>query len=131
NRRAFVLLLTAYCLLLTAACRRDMQDQPKTIAYRESSFYKDGTGSRPLVDGTVPRGYLREDREFYLGKKATAATQTGPTVRQPAGAQATTPSIRLPNAHVPATNSAPMYPEDVEAFTFVITTDNLDRVQER
>ncbi len=80
NRRAFVLLLTAYCLLLTAACRRDMQDQPKTIAFRESSFYKDGTGSRPLVEGTVPRGYLREDREFYLGKKATATTQTGPTV---------------------------------------------------
>ena len=45
-----------------------MQDQPKAIAYRENSFYKDGTGSRPLVDGTVPRGYLREDRAFYEGK---------------------------------------------------------------
>src|SRR5207247_3859305 len=130
NRRAFVLLLTAYCLLLTAACRRDMQDQPKTIAYRESSFYKDGTGSRPLVEGTVPRGYLREDREFYLGKKATATTQTGPTLTQPAGAQATAPSIRLPNAPVTATNAA-MYPDDVEAFPFMITKEALDRGQER
>src|SRR5712692_3507559 len=69
--RLLCLLLTAHCLLLTSACRRDMQDQPKAIAYRESSFYKDGTGSRPLVEGTVPRGYLREDREFYLGKKST------------------------------------------------------------
>jgi len=131
NWRAFVLLLAAYCLLLTPACRRDMQDQPKTIAYRESSFYKDGTGSRPLVEGTVPRGYLREDREFYLGKKATATTQTGPTLTQPAGAQATAPSIRLPNAPVTATNSAAMYPDDVDAFPFVITKEALDRGQER
>src|SRR6266705_5803755 len=106
RRQIFLcLLLSAFCLL-AVGCRRDMQDQPKTIAYRESSFYKDGTGSRPLIDGTVPRGYLREDREFYLGKKATAATQTGPTLTQPAGAQATAPSIRLPNAPVTAANSA-------------------------
>src|SRR5690348_14462260 len=96
SRHAFVLLLTAYCLLLTAACRRDMQDQPKAIAYRENSFYKDGTGSRPLVEGTVPRGYLREDREFYLGKKPATSKQPGPTLTQPAGAQATAPSISLP-----------------------------------
>jgi hypothetical protein len=31
-----------YCLL-AAGCRRDMQDQPKSIAYRENRFYKDGT----------------------------------------------------------------------------------------
>ena len=74
-RRAliFCLLLSVGCLLLSG-CRRDMQDQPKAIAYRENSFYKDGTGSRPLVDGTVPRGYLLEDHAFYLGKKATAPT---------------------------------------------------------
>src|SRR5437762_7763959 len=78
----FCLLPAAFCLLFSG-CRRDMQDQPKAIAYRENSFYKDGTGSRPLVDGTVPRGYLREDRAFFLGKKATAqptpaAPQTPP-----------------------------------------------------
>src|SRR3954467_11847120 len=50
------LLLTACCLSFTVACRRDMQDQPKAIAYRGNSFYKDGAGSRPLVEGTVPRG---------------------------------------------------------------------------
>jgi hypothetical protein len=48
-----------------------MQDQPKTIAYRESSFYKDGTGSRTPVEGTVPRGYLRSDHELYFGKKTS------------------------------------------------------------
>src|SRR4051812_9910042 len=66
--RLLIVLLAVCCLLFTSACRRDMQDQPKAIAYRENAFYKDGTGSRPLVDGTVARGYLREDRAFYLGK---------------------------------------------------------------
>src|SRR5947199_10018135 len=93
----FCLLLSAFCLLATA-CRRDMQDQPKTIAYRESSFYKDGTGSRPLIDGTVPRGYLREDREYYLGKKAITASQSGTSMTQLTGAQATAPSITVPSA---------------------------------
>src|SRR5438552_10565276 len=132
RRGAELMLIFVLCPLsfFLSSCRRDMQDQPKTIAYRESSFYKDGTGSRPLVEGTVPRGYLREDREFYLGKKATATTQTGPTLTQPAGAQATAPSIRLPNAPVTATNAA-MYPDDVEAFPFMITKEALDRGQER
>src|SRR5438128_10143819 len=50
KRGLAVLLLTAYCLLLTASCRRDMQDQPKSLAYRASRFYKDGMSSRPLVE---------------------------------------------------------------------------------
>src|SRR5713101_2309802 len=57
-----------------SACRRDMQDQPKAIAYRENTFFRDGLSSRPLIPGTVPRGYLRADREFYLGKKANPGT---------------------------------------------------------
>src|SRR2546423_6748470 len=115
SRRTLSFCLLSFAFLLSS-CRRDMQDQPKTIAYRENSFYKDGTGSRPLVEGTVPRGYLREDRTFFLGKKATATTQPGPTLTQPAGAQATAPSIRLPNAPVSATNPAAMYPDDVDTF---------------
>src|SRR6185503_850141 len=91
-----VTLLSAFCLF-AAGCRRDMQDQPKAIAYRENSFYKDGTGSRPLIEGTVPRGYLRADREFYFGKKAGAPTTSAAT----------------PGA---ATGSASLYPDDVETF---------------
>ena len=129
--RLLVLLLTAYCLLLTPACRRDMQDQPKTIAFRESSFYKDGTGSRPLVPGTVPRGYLREDRELFLGKKPVSGNQPGPTLTQRAGAQATAPSITLPTAPVSGTSPANLYPDDVETFPFAITKDDLKRGHER
>src|SRR5713101_7581982 len=119
NRRAFVLLLTAYCLLLTSACRRDMQDQPKTIAYRESSFYKDGSGSRPLVEGTVPRGYLRDDRAFFFGKKSST------------GAQPVAASAQTPTAQASATNPSPLYPDDVETIPMQITKSDLDRGQER
>src|SRR5438128_2914177 len=72
SRALFVFFLFPFSFLLSS-CRRDMQDQPKAIAYRENSFYKDGTGSRPLVEGTVPRGYLRENHVFFFGKRLTAA----------------------------------------------------------
>jgi mono/diheme cytochrome c family protein len=125
--RQLLILLTAHCLLLTAACRRDMQNQPKVIPYRENSFYKDGNGSRPLVDGTVPRGYLREDREYYLGKK-NVPPQPGTTMPQRAAAQATAPTINVPMAPASAANP---YPDDVDTFPFPITAKDLDRGQER
>ena len=74
--RLLCLLLSAFCLL-AVGCRRDMQDQPKAIAYRESTFFKDGVSSRPPVEGTIPRGYLRADREFYFGKKSGYRTGSG------------------------------------------------------
>jgi mono/diheme cytochrome c family protein len=113
-----VLLLTAHCSLLTG-CRRDMQDQPKAIAYRENSFFKDGTGSRPLVEGTVPRGYLREDRAFYFGKKLNAADFR--TEQQP---------LRPPTVGS-ANNAAGLYPDDVETIPMKITALDMDRGQER
>lgn len=93
-----------------------MQDQPKAIAYRENRFYKDGTGSRPLVEGTVPRGYLREDRAFFYGKKLTVGelNQEQSATRQGSATNATTP-----------------YPDDVETFPIAITKEALDRGQER
>src|SRR5712671_2545497 len=102
RRVFFCLLLSAFCLL-AVGCRRDMQDQPKAIAYRESSFFRDGLSSRPLVPGTVPRGYLRADREFYLGKKANSGTATpGQPAAAPAGSTSTSGA---------PTNPAALYPD--------------------
>lgn len=119
--------LFLFCLLpftfFLSACRRDMQDQPKLIAYRESKFYKDGIGSRPLVEGTVPRGYLRQDREFYFGKKSVAGA---PTSR--GSDQVITSTGQRPGTQ---TNSAAMYPDDVETFPIPITKEVLDRGQDR
>ena len=123
RRTLVVLLLTAHCTLLTASCRRDMQDQPKAIAYRENTFFRDGLSSRPLIPGTVPRGYLRADREFYLGKKANSGTVAAgqPTVTQTAGAITS----------AAPTNPASLYPDDVETFPIPITKKDLERGQER
>ena len=120
HRVFFCLLLTAFCLLATS-CRRDMQDQPKVIAYRQNPFYRDGVSAKPPVEGTVPRGYLRADREYYFGKKANPGQQPAATSIQAAGVQA-------PGA---AMNPATLYPDDVETFPFPITKEALDRGQER
>ena len=104
-----------------SSCRRDMQDQPKAIAYRESTFFKDGVSSRPPVEGTVPRGYLRADREFYFGKKS--------------GYRAGSGSDRVIDSTGQRTGAAPnsnaMFPDDVDTFPFPITKEVLERGQER
>ncbi len=51
-----------------AACRRDMQDQPKYKPFRASRFFADGASARPLVEDTVARGQLRADTHLYTGK---------------------------------------------------------------
>jgi mono/diheme cytochrome c family protein len=117
-----------FCLFTFAfflsACRRDMQDQPKVIAYRQNPFYRDGVSAKPPVEGTVPRGYLRADREYYLGKKANIGQQSSPVSTQPAGSQASA-------APGSSTSSTALYPDDVETFPFPITKDDLNRGQER
>src|SRR5438132_9550115 len=61
--------LFVLCVLCgSVACRQDMHDQPKYIPLRESTFFTDQRSARPLVAGTVPRGWLREDALLYTGK---------------------------------------------------------------
>ncbi|PYS39009.1 MAG: hypothetical protein DMF71_15880 [Acidobacteria bacterium] len=104
-----------------------MQDQPKVIAYRQSTFFKDGVAARPPVEGTVPRGYLRADREFYFGKKSSYGN-TG-------NSQPVMPLTGSSTSQAPSSGAnlspAAMYPEDVDTFPFPITKEALDRGQER
>ena len=44
-----------------AGCRSDMQDQPKYIPLRPSSFFADGRSERPILENTVHRGVLADD----------------------------------------------------------------------
>jgi mono/diheme cytochrome c family protein len=55
-------------VLALAACRQDMQDQPRFKPLAESDFYADLRSARPPVDGTVARGQLNEDSYFFSGK---------------------------------------------------------------
>src|SRR5688500_4698767 len=65
------------CLLLLAffaGCRYDMQDQPKMKPFRGTTFFSDGLSGRQPIEGTIPRGFLRSDTEFYTGKKSGTET---------------------------------------------------------
>src|SRR5205085_10997148 len=150
SRRPVVtcLLLTAFCLL-PSACRQDMQDQPRYNALRASATFSDGASARPLVEGTIPRGWLREDELYYTGK------MSGAQARTPTGAanttQATTPSMQGGTSGQPSGNSNTnvsgsnaggnlgaqqgaadkMAAQDATMFPFPITQDVLTRGQQR
>jgi len=116
-------LIYAFCAFLwlipIVGCRRDMQDQPKVKPLRGATFFADGLGSRQPIEGTIPRGFLRDDNpEFYTGKKAGAATASAtPAQQQTAGAQ-----------NSPQQN---LFPDDVVEFPIPVTKEVVERGQSR
>lgn len=60
--------LAVALLACSGGCRRDMYDQPHYEVYEPTTFFADGSSSRPLVAGTVARGNLRADSLYYEGK---------------------------------------------------------------
>lgn len=112
------ILIPACGLFFTVGCRQDMQDQPRMKPFRSTTFFRDGMSSRAPVTGTVPRGYLRADKEFFTGKKSTAGTS-------PAGAQP------APTGGTVAAQGAAAYPDDVEEFPLSVTPELVKRGKER
>ena len=100
-KKNVVLLLAA--VTLAVGCRRDMQDQPKMKPFRGSTFFADGLAGRQPIEGTVPRGFLRTDTEYFTGKKSasSAVTQTNP------------------------------FADDTDTFPFPITKETVQRGRER
>ncbi len=126
SRFVSCLLLSAVCLL-TFGCRRDMQDQPKMKPYRSSTSFGDGLSWRPPVEGTVARGFLKTDTEFFTGKKAgkTGASAAAVPTRTPAGPQPTN------SVAAAAPQGAAAYPDDIEIFPIPVTTEIVRRGKER
>jgi len=122
----FVLLLTAHCTLFTSSCRRDMQDQPKMKPFRSSTFFRDGLSTRQPIEGTVARGFLNEDTEFFTGKKAgKTSTIASAPAQTPAGPQPSGTSA------APALQGPAAYPDDVEVFPIAVTDKVVTRGKER
>jgi cytochrome c553 len=121
NLRSSILVLAA---LAFASCRQDMHDQPKYRSLRpvdQIGSINDGRSARPLVEGTVARGELRDDVEFYTGKIAGSGqtmTNTPPTS-----------SSALPSQG--ASGGTPGLQGFVAKFPMQITAADLDRGQER
>lgn len=85
--------------------------------YRSSRFYGDGLSMRQPIEGTVARGFLRADTEFFTGKKRGAATQ-------PTAQTVTTTAGQTPQG-------AAAYPDDIETFPFAVDDKVLARGKER
>jgi mono/diheme cytochrome c family protein len=105
----FAFLLSTFTFF--TACRYDMQDQPKYKAYKEM---KDGIGSREPVDGAIARGYLREDKGLYTGKKEGVATVASQS------------SIDANGNTVVTT-----FPDAIEEFPIAVTKETVDRGEQR
>jgi mono/diheme cytochrome c family protein len=66
--RGFSRAVILAALLAAAGCRQDMHDTPRYEAYEASASFGDGRASRAAPNGTVARGWLREDDALYTGK---------------------------------------------------------------
>jgi mono/diheme cytochrome c family protein len=146
RRRVFYcLLLTAYCLFFAASCRQDMQDQPRYEPYESSTFFKDGLSSRTPVEGTVPRGYLRADKQLFTGQNSRAQgnannqAQTGAVATGNANGQSSGATAQNSNAGAQAGATQPANAAaqpagdagDAEDFPFPVTQDVMERGKER
>lgn len=100
--------------------------------YRSTVFFKDGLSTRPPIEGTVARGFLKTDTEFFTGKKAgkTAGGPSAMPAQTPAGPQ---PAQVTRGAGVSASapQGAAAYPDDVEIFPIPVTKDVVHRGKER
>jgi len=91
-----------------------MQDQPKMKPLRGTTFFGDGLSGRQPIEGTIPRGYLREDSALFTGKKPRSSGAAVAPAQQPtAGAQQ---------------NS---FPDDIEEFPIPVTKEVVLRGRER
>lgn len=113
------LLWTAILSLVAigAGCRYDMQDQPRYKAYKQSDFFADKRASRDLPQGTVPRGFLREDKALYTGKKENAGQTQNQPVQTVTDASGNTLIASFPDA--------------IEEFPVPVTKELIDRGEER
>ncbi len=108
------LILVLAVMFFTASCRYDMQDQPKYKPYKKSDFFNDGRASRELPSGVVPRGFLREDKAFYTGKKEMVSSVQVQTTTDAQGNTVVT-----------------SFPDSIEEFPIPVTKELIDRGQER
>jgi mono/diheme cytochrome c family protein len=52
-----------------AGCKQKMSYQPRYDPLERSETFNDRASARPLVAGTVARGFLRDDPEVFLGRR--------------------------------------------------------------
>jgi mono/diheme cytochrome c family protein len=75
-----------------------MASQPSFKPLDACEFFPDGRSARPLVPGTVPRGYLMEDTALWTGRRVAHSQEQDPaTGLTPANLKATVqPKVPVP-----------------------------------
>ena len=104
-------------MIFAAGCRQDMQDQPKMKPYRGTTFFADKLSARQPIEGTVARGFLRTDTEFFTGKKSGRTASPG------------TQAIVGQQATVPGQDNS--FPDDIDYFPIPITEEVVTRGRSR
>jgi mono/diheme cytochrome c family protein len=149
-RRGLAAASTLTLLAFALACRQDMHDQPKYEPYEPSAFFEDGRASRPMVEGTVPRGEFNDGSLLYTGRltggavgQATPSTgglsQSGQAAGLAEGEGTSPGSAANPDANLPAqppqvrgiAGEGETGAGFADAFPFAITAEVMDRGQER
>lgn len=114
--RVMSLLLIAYCFFaFGCGVRFDMQDQPRYKAYKKSEFFNDNRASRNLPDGTVARGFLKDNKALHTGK-----------IDNPdMNAQVETTTTSTGNTLITS------FPNAIDEFPVPVTKELVDRGQDR
>jgi mono/diheme cytochrome c family protein len=90
--------------------------------YRGTTFFADRLSGRQPIPGTIPRGFLRSDTEYYTGKKSgvspSASPGASPIAGQAVAGQAVAGQVNA-------------FPDDLETFPFPVTEDTVKRGRER
>ena len=96
-----------FIVVFLTGCRQDMQDQPKMKPFRGTSFFADRLSARQPIEGTVARGFLRDDTELFTGKRSGQQQQ----------------------AAVPGQNNS--FPDDIDYFPIPLTDEVVKRGRSR
>ncbi len=115
HRVTLVLIIATAFLAAGCGVRFDMQDQPRYRAYKKSEFFSDNRASRNLPEGTVARGFLKDNKALHTGK-----------IDNPdLNAQVQTTTDASGNTLVSS------FPNAIDEFPVPVTKELVDRGQDR
>jgi mono/diheme cytochrome c family protein len=64
--------------VIVSSCRKGMVNQQHLKPLAEETFFRDGSGARPIPPHTIARGHLNEDQQFFEGKSGGQLATTFP-----------------------------------------------------
>jgi hypothetical protein len=76
--RGLLFLTACVALVVIAGCGQNMRDQTKLEPFEANTFFPNSQSARPLVDGVVARGQLRDDELLYTGMVGGQLSDTFP-----------------------------------------------------